>query len=240
MEPPPRVRAGEGAPMALARGQIEDATTIWRRIGGMKAIWRYRRGRDWLQRPSPLAVEQHDEPPPLGPHAAGVGRSADAEFEAFFRLHERAIFTYLWRMTSEEQAAYDLSQEVFVRAWRHFERIRGYELPAGWLFRVATNLALNHRRSRATSSASLEAVDAEERFARSDPARHLGEEETVRRALMELPARQRAALVLRAVHGMGCAEIAEALGVSRDAAKMLIFRAREAFRRQYEREGDQQ
>ena len=52
-------------------------------------------------------------------------------FEAFFRRHERNIFGYLWRMTGDEQAAYDLSQETFVRAWQHFDRIASYERPGG-------------------------------------------------------------------------------------------------------------
>ena len=69
-------------------------------------------------------------------------------FEAFFQARHRAIFAYLWRMTGEEEAANDLCQETFLRAWRQFERIRLYDRPEAWLLRVATNLALNHLRRR--------------------------------------------------------------------------------------------
>src|SRR5262249_40372196 len=69
-------------------------------------------------------------------------------FEAFFQARHRAIFAYLWRMTCEEEAANDLCQETFLRAWRQFERLRRYDRPDAWLLRVATNLALNHLRRR--------------------------------------------------------------------------------------------
>jgi RNA polymerase sigma-70 factor (ECF subfamily) len=211
--------------MALARGWVGRGT-------GARHV--RRRWGSWLRAALLLAAEGRDA---KGEATHAAARASGAEFEAFFRQHERAIFTYLWRMTGDEQAAYDLSQETFVRAWRHFERVRGYELPVGWLFRVATNLALNHR-ARAVSHQPLGDVD-NERFARSDPALRLGEDEAVRRTLMALTPRQRAALVLRAVHGMSCAEVAAALGVSRDAAKMLLLRGRDEFRLRYAREGGQ-
>ena len=70
-------------------------------------------------------------------------------FEAFFWLHERAILGYLWRLTGDEQTAHDLSQETFVRAWQHFDKLQHYDQPRAWLFRVATNLGINHLRGRA-------------------------------------------------------------------------------------------
>ena len=45
------------------------------------------------------------------------------------------FFGYLWRVTGEEQTAYDLSQETFVRAWQHFRTIKSYERPDAWLLR---------------------------------------------------------------------------------------------------------
>lgn len=177
----------------------------------------------------PLASRNDTPTPPADATAA-------SDFEAFFRRHERDVFGYLWRMTGDEQAANDLTQETFVRAWRHFGRIAAYDAPGAWLLRVATNLALNHRRAQAAPVEALGDADADARFARSDPALRLVEDDSVRRALLALPARQRAALVLRAAYGLSCAEVGRALGASRDAAKMLIFRGRDEFRRLYERE----
>lgn len=161
--------------------------------------------------------------------------SERAAFEALFRAHERAIFGYLWRMTGDEQSAYDLSQETFLRAWQHFARIRGYEKPEAWLFRVATNLAINYARSRRSPIASATSLP-EDGPARSDPAWRIGERENVRAILEGLPARQRAAIILREVYGLSGEELATALGISLAAAKMLLSRGRETFRVAYERE----
>jgi RNA polymerase sigma-70 factor (ECF subfamily) len=72
----------------------------------------------------------------------------DDDFERFFNAHEAQITGYLYRVTGDAQSASDLSQETFLRAWQHFDRIRSYERPGAWLTRVATNLALQHLRRR--------------------------------------------------------------------------------------------
>ena len=171
-----------------------------------------------------------------------VSRAEIGAFEPFFREHQRDIFTYLWRMTGDEQAAYDLTQETFLRAWRHFARVHDYERPGGWLFRVATHLALNHLRGRSTSLGSALSLD-------TPVANHIGvssmspdlsatiaDADMVRRALMAIPSRHRAALVLREVYSLSCEEIATVLGVSAGAAKTLLWRARCDFRGSYQKE----
>jgi RNA polymerase sigma-70 factor, ECF subfamily len=157
-------------------------------------------------------------------------------FEAFFRQHERDIFGYLWRITGDEQAAYDLSQETFVRAWQHFDRIVTYERPGGWLFRVATNLALTHQKRAAAPVGAAQPFSMADDPSVSDPAWRLAESEAIRATLLALPPQQRAALVLREVCGFSCAEVAEMLGVTLAAAKMTLSRGRDAFRARYTRE----
>ena len=160
-------------------------------------------------------------------------------FEAFFRAHQRDIFGYLWRLTGDEQAAYDLSQETFVRAWQHYDRIASYERPGAWLFRVATNLALTHlKRAAAPVGAALPFAAGLDPSV-SDPSWRLAESDAVRETLLGLPPQQRAALALREVYGFSCAEVAEALGVSLAAAKMTLSRGRDAFRARYTRQEKQ-
>lgn len=157
-------------------------------------------------------------------------------FEAFFRQHERDIFGYLWRITGDEQVAYDLSQETFVRAWQHFDRIATYERPGGWLFRVATNLALTHQKRAAAPVGAAQPFSTGNEPSISDPAWRLAESEAIRATLLALPPQQRAALVLREVCGFSCAEVAETLGITLAAAKMTLSRGRDAFRARYTRE----
>lgn len=162
----------------------------------------------------------------------GALAARQSEFESFFRRHERDIFTYLWRLTSDEASAYDLTQETFLRAWQHYDKVAGYERPGGWLFRVATNLALNHlRRTRSPSGAAV--MLSERDRVGDDPARRIVESDQVRRALTALAPRQRASLVLREVYGLTGEELAATLGVSAGAAKTLLWRARAEFRTRY-------
>lgn len=166
----------------------------------------------------------------------GAGRVApDARFELFVRDHERAILNYLWRVTGDEQTAYDLAQETFLRAWTRFERVSRYQNPRGWLFRVATNLALSSlARRRPTASDTVLAQEHDPEM--SDPTALLVERDQVRATLLRLTPQRRAALSLREVYGLSCAEVAKALGISEAAARMTLSRAREQFRALYLRE----
>ena len=162
------------------------------------------------------------------------GDAADA-FEGFVRAHERELFGYLWRVTGDEHASYDLAQETFVRAWQRFDQVRGYEQPRAWLFRVATNLASNYRRARSVRVAAAIPLTGETEYA-GDPATNIAESDAVRVALDEMPVKQRSALLLRAVYGFSVSELARALDCSEAAAKMTLSRARERFRAHYRQE----
>ncbi|MGH2502838.1 MAG: RNA polymerase sigma factor [Ktedonobacterales bacterium] len=130
---------------------------------GTARRWRAFTWAGWRLGDKPADSGAHLTAEPQAPAANGSDLSigdtspaADAErvalppgdFDAFIREHQRAILNYLWRMTGDEQSAYDLTQEVFVRSWRHFDKLRGYSSPRAWLFRVATNLAISSIRAR--------------------------------------------------------------------------------------------
>jgi RNA polymerase sigma-70 factor (ECF subfamily) len=159
-----------------------------------------------------------------------------AAFEALMRGRERDVFAYLWRLTGDEQTAYDLCQETFLRAWQRFATVRRYEQPGAWLFRVATNLALNALKQRKEltylgvdqlgDGATAAALDLVE-----DPARRYEVRDLIHRTLLRLQPRHRSALVLREVYGLSSLEVAAALGTTNAAAKMALSRAREEFRR---------
>ena len=183
-----------------------------------------------------LSQEQDPAAESLLPTVRAHASSAHPDdFEAFFLQHEHAIFGYLLRLTGDEQSAHDLSQEAFLRAWQHYDKIRGYDHPAAWLFRVASNLAISHLRRRSSPVGSAKLLGDDDSPARSDPAMRFIEVDLVEQTLLELPPKQRAALVLREVYGFSCEEIGVTLGMSRDAVKMSLWRAREQFRVRYVR-----
>ena len=178
-----------------------------------------------------LASLARDDVPATHGQDGGAQRVPGGDaFEAFFWRFERQIFGYLWRMTGDEQSAFDLTQETFLRAWQHFAEISGFRDAGPWLFRVATNLALTHLRRRAARSA---VPLTEDEPGASDPGRHVAERDAVRQVLARLTPKQRAALVLHEVYGLSCEEVGQALGLSRDAVKMALLRGRESFRAHY-------
>ncbi|HEV2460622.1 MAG TPA: RNA polymerase sigma factor [Ktedonobacterales bacterium] len=194
----------------------------------------------WLARLSDRRLHlpttpQRDEG--LPPADTAQARASEAgEFERFVRRFERQILNYLWRMTGEEQSAYDLTQEVFFRAWQRFATISRYEQPRTWLFRVATNLARTHntsRNRRAAPLSDLSLLTGDDAPGASDPARRFAQSDLVRQVLLQLPPKGRAALVLREVDGLSTAEVGDALGMSETAVRMAISRARKQFRALY-------
>ena len=210
---------------------------------GITLLWQQRRlitAKGWLGSRW-LALLERDHPPA----ADGTEHQADAyaasntnaaEFEAFFLRYDRQITSYLWRMTGDEQVASELAQETFLRAWQHFAAVSQYEQPLAWLFRVATNLARQHHRRHSAPVGMATTLDATTDPASSDPTLRFAEQDLVRQTLLQLPVHQRAALILREVYGLSCAEVGSMLNVSRDAVKMLLWRAREQFRVRYLRE----
>jgi RNA polymerase sigma-70 factor, ECF subfamily len=108
-----------------------------------------------------------------------------------------------------------------------------YEQPLAWLFRVATNLARQYHRRQMIPLRTAVLLNEEHDPASSDYSTRFAEQDLVRQTLLQLPIRQRAALILREVHGLSCAEIGDLLHISRDAVKMALWRAREQFRARY-------
>jgi RNA polymerase sigma-70 factor, ECF subfamily len=219
--------------MAITRpGSAGLRPTIARYRPSRSGVWRSRLNWWALVRNRPQRFSGAEASPA---NTAPSAHKPYGSFEEFFHTYEGELFSYLWRMTGDEQTASDLCQETFLRAWQHFAKVSAYERPAGWLFRVATNLALNHLRLRAMHSAvgSLDAVEKSS----GDLATEIVEGDAVRRTLMSLNPRQRAALVLREVYGLSCEEIAHILGTSSGAVKIILWRSRDAFRGHYQHEG---
>jgi RNA polymerase sigma-70 factor (ECF subfamily) len=189
-----------------------------------------------------LAVTAHDDADLfLRSDQAEDGVSAQpfaGDFEAFFQRFAPQISGYLWRMLGEEQTAYDLCQETFLRAWERFAEIRNYPHPASWLFRVATNLALNAQRRQSAPVGAAKPLDDLIPDA-GDFTVHHAEREMVRQILQALPAKPRALLVLREVYGLSCEEAAAILGMTNAAARKMLSRARADFRQRYLRKDGQ-
>jgi len=159
---------------------------------------------------------------------------------AFTRLVERyrgPLVHFLYRMVGDAVTAEELAQEVFIRVYGARRRYRPQAKFSTWLFKIATNLALNSLRDTRLRR-RLEAASTEQVTSRlTDPAanveQQLLEQErraAIRRAVESLPEKQRLAVLLHKYQELDYAEIAAILGCSESALKSLLFRAYEALR----------
>jgi len=165
----------------------------------------------------------------------------DASFEHLLQRYRTPLVNFLYRMVRDAATAEDLTQEVFLRVYR---ARHGYEASAKfttWLFRIATNLALNRIRDtrHQQMEVSIDAPAEEETPVLELPARELridqymierDSAEMIRRAVEALPEKQRAAVLLHKYEDMDYCEIAKILQCSEAALKSLLFRAYETLR----------
>jgi RNA polymerase sigma-70 factor (ECF subfamily) len=175
------------------------------------------------------------------PGEAQARQDERAAFAAIVADHERRIYAFLRPMTGSPDDAADLTQETFLRAYKAFGRTSTDLNVNAWLHRIASNACLDLlRRRRRIAWLRWDPV-AHERptpHPTDDPETMLLGDETqreVQRVLLSLAPRQRQALLLREHSGLSCAEIGSVLGVSEGAAKAILYRGREEFRKRYER-----
>lgn len=162
-----------------------------------------------------------------------LGRGNDDAFDVLFSRWGGRLLGYLQRMVSDAATAEDLVQEAFLRVYRARESYQAESRFSTWLYRIATNLALNELRRprRRRPHASTDDETAPIPLVSRAPAPDLAAEarmavDEVSIELARLPERQRMALWLSAVEGQSYAEIAAALGTTDKSVKSLVHRAR--------------
>ena len=183
-----------------------------------------------------------------GSDAGAVARARAGEGDAFRLLverHSHSIFRLAYRMTGNEPDAEDVVQETFLRAHRGLRRFEARANFGTWLYRIATNCALDLIRKRQRSDAGREALDASETelsertlsLAATNPTPDrlvfsAEVQQKVAAALNRLSPKERAAFVLRHFEGKSIAEVSRVMGLRANAAKNNIFRAVQKLRRE--------
>jgi len=151
--------------------------------------------------------------------AADLAVHDERWFDGLFRAHATAVHRYFQRRAPCE--ADDLAAEVLALAWRRRDDVPdGAELP--WLYRSAGYILANHRRKMS----AVTMADPPETGGEEDPLDVVVADDEVRRALAGLSARDRQVLLLHAWEGLGGAELAVVLGISRGGADASLSRAR--------------
>lgn len=164
-----------------------------------------------------------------------------AAFETLFERYYHRVYAVSLRILGSPEDAEELTLDVFLKLYqRPVEHLDEGAL-GGWLYRTAMNAAFNSLRSRKRRMGWLRRVAILQRgepmSAESPPevVERRGDISTVRRALAQLPQKQRNALVLRS-HGFAYREIAEALEISESSVGTTLARGERALRRQLENE----
>jgi RNA polymerase sigma-70 factor, ECF subfamily len=166
-------------------------------------------------------------------------------FDFLVQKYRRPLVSFMYRMARNTAAAEDLAQEVFLRVYRSRQSYEATAKFTTWLYRIATNLAVNHardtRKERPEVTLSLDEPD-EETGTTMDlaDATVTAEEALVRRERLAairakveaLPERQRLAVIMHKYQQMDYKQIADVLKLSESATKSLLFRAYETLREQ--------
>ena len=148
-------------------------------------------------------------------------------FDIIVERHQRAVYQICYRFMGNHEDASDLSQDVFLRAYRGLRNFKGNAALGTWLHRIAVNACLNRVAVKTPKSEPFEDRQHIDMRSESAPDRMLRDERAtrVRAAVAKLPPKQRAALILRTYQDMSHQDIATALGTSVGAAKANVFHA---------------
>lgn len=173
---------------------------------------------------------------------------SDAQLAIIYREFSGQIHTYAYHLLGNQEDADDITQEVFIRAYARMSQLREQTSLRSWLYRIATNLCMDHlrRRSRVKRIFGLEIslgggganFDEPQRDIAQPMAmaelESIAERDHITLALKRMPDKYAICLLLHSLQGLSYREIADIVGISPGAAAVRLSRARSLFARYYE------
>jgi len=166
-----------------------------------------------------------------------------AAFDVLLAKYRKPIVHFMFRMVHNQAVAEELAQEVFLRVYRSRETYRAEARFSTWLYRIATNLGVNHardtRHERTASTIYLDEPDSETGttpdVADSTPSVEVDmlrreRMKAIRQHVLALPERQKTAVLMHKYEGLDYKQIGEVLKLSESATKSLLFRAYQTLR----------
>jgi RNA polymerase sigma-70 factor (ECF subfamily) len=145
-----------------------------------------------------------------------IRRAQEGDRRAFgqlVRLHREGAINVVYRMCGNADLAEEAAQEAFIRAWTNLPRYKPRSPFRNWLYRIATNAAVDALRSQ-RETVDVESVDVAETGSGPEVLAEVRERaERVRRAVLDLPPASRAVVVLREYEDLSYKEIADTLGI---------------------------
>ena len=160
-----------------------------------------------------------------------VGRARAGDQVAFAHLFEQyhaPILNYLHRMVGDRAVAEDLTQDSFIKAYNALPSTRPDLAFKPWLYRIATNTAISSLRRKKIVQ-WIPFMPGHDHASEGSVEGAVGRRQDIQQTLEKLPKHYAAVLLLRHYQGLSLAETAESLGITENAAKLRLFRARKAF-----------
>ena len=177
--------------------------------------------------------------PPVSAERTGAAR---ADFDRLFEEFSAPIYNYVLRMVGDRDRAADIAQDTFIKAYRHLDSLTDVTSTRSWIYRIATNTAIDEMRRRKWITPLAD--DDEQPHQRADerpgPEAQVMAgllDERIQRSLMRLRPNHRQCLVLSDLEDMSAQQIAEVMQMSYGAVRTLLCRARGEMRRQLAAEG---
>lgn len=149
-------------------------------------------------------------------------------FEALVRRYQRMIHALTYRMTGSQTDAEDLAQETFIQAYEQLDQFRNESSLGAWLHRIAVNRCLNSKKRAVRRDQVHQAWGAQQASNETHPDCLT---QSVQAALLQLPPKQRAAVMLTVYDRLSHAEAALALGCSETTVSWRLFAARKKLKR---------
>ena len=172
-----------------------------------------------------------------------VREGDDSAFDLLVHKYHKPIVHFMFRMVHNQAVAEELAQEVFLRVYRSRQTYRAEARFTTWLYRIATNLGVNHARDtkheRAAQNVYLDQADPETGTTPdvADTTATVEQEmvkdermRAIRQHVLALPERQRTAVLMHKYQGLDYKQIGEVLKLSESATKSLLFRAYQTLR----------
>jgi len=155
----------------------------------------------------------------------------EAAFEELYRAHVDEVYTLTLRMVGDVHIAEDITQEIFIRLWRKIETFQGRSSFRTWLYRLSLNVIFRQRaRLRSRPHIPLHETEIADR----DGAADVIIKADLQRAIVSVPLRSRAVLILHDLKQYKHREIADILGISAGTSKAHLYRARKLMRKELE------
>ena len=176
---------------------------------------------------------------PIEDEAGLVARAIQRDSEAFGQLYEACldrIYRYVYYRVNSTTEAEDLTEQVFLKAWEAIDRYEQRGVPfLAWLYRLAHNLVVDHYRSQRQTVPLDDLRETEEASEDIEASVHAQlDAEEVREAIQRLSPEHQQLITLRFVEGLSHAEVAQIVGKSEGATRVVQYRALQALARALE------